>query len=417
MYQPSLAGFLNTPSSSRKRRREEENSLNGRSNRKGNLKKEKSSETTCEQHVLLIVVVFNNITARASRLSSDNDLSVTREPADSRSNRHNTPSGVDGFSASKNSACLKQLDFASLDSTPPFYRGEPSYLPTPTTITSNKLSRGSAAILPTSSDTQSSTTSTPTTKPFENLRQQPTPATPTRQRLAPKISTPSRSYLPSPPQSSFDRSHTLDTRTIPLIEGADMESQTIIPSSQTQLLEYNPCESSCEIAHNQQGIFQLPTLPRRPGTCTKLSRSAINREESDEDTCVIPSSQTQELIFERPCTPRRQSSSHGAPAINDSQVDNVPNLRSLDLEVYNGSPRQQNEGECKISVARECSSPTTIQLDAGRVIGVSQDSTQREIIPTSQCMNEEELTTSDVLRMKARTIFSGRTSGALESDW
>ena len=288
------------------------------------------------------------------------------------------------------------------------------------TITSNKLSRGSTAILPTSSlvgayNTERSITTTPTTYPFENHHQQLTPATPTRQRPAPKISTPSSSYLPSPPQSSFHVLHTSDTSTIPFVAGAEMESQTIVPSSQTQLLEINPSESSCEIDRNQQEIFQLPTLPRRLGTRSGLSHSGTNREESDEDTCVIPSSQTQELIFERPSTPPRQSS-HRAPAINDSQVDSVPNSRSLDLEVFKGSPRRQNEGECRISVARERSSLTTVQLDVERMVDVCQDSTQREIIPTSQCMNEEELTTSDVLRMKARTIFPDGLSGAPDSD-
>ncbi|KAI0698622.1 hypothetical protein BC835DRAFT_1413011 [Cytidiella melzeri] len=294
------------------------------------------------------------------------------------------------------------IDFTSRDSP------QVSYLPTPVTAAKRR-----PAATSTSKATTSKAEAVSRLSPFTSLVATPaatianhshaqlaTPITPARRRSTrAKAADPSSPLSSPPPTPAYKTISPLDNRLVAPISNAIISSQTIVPSSQTQVIEYNPFLSSNSTHSNDhEGKFKLPLLPERLRPAI-LPSSAPNYE-SDEETCVIPSSQTQELVLENfsasPSRPRQQEHLTNRLHTACSSLDEIiPDSQAVDTD-FASSPILGRARAVSSSSAMSDSRKTSAQC------GTSRESTQREIVPTSQCAIEEEITSSDLLDIKAR---------------
>ncbi len=159
-----------------------------------------------------------------------------------------------------------------------------------------------------------------------------------------------------------------------------------MPSSQTQVLEINPFLSPKRTSPKQRATFKLPKLPTRAPTF----HPTVSGGDEDEDTCVIPSSQTQELVYHRPLTPPARLHIH----------DEDPTAG----EIIPDSQPPEHEVQAAYSPARR-----RTQSD-----DTSGEHTQRDIVPTSQSAFEKEISSSDLLDIKSRFPVPAEPSDALE---
>ncbi|KAI0761710.1 hypothetical protein BC629DRAFT_991963 [Irpex lacteus] len=255
------------------------------------------------------------------------------------------------------------------------------YLPTPVTTTKHPAKQPRALV---------------------SHAQRPPPVTPTKVRPIPE-----GSGLLSPPLSSqLSCSRTEDIiPTSPIAPAASpnhTRSGTVVPSSQTQVLEIdpNPFLSPKRTSPRQRATFKLPKLP----LSSTIRTPAFNlyptvNDDDDEDTCVIPSSQTQELAYHRPLTPPARLHIHSEdPTAGEIIPDSQP------PEVAYSPTRRRTQPHV---VEHEHPMPAPEQ-------GPDGEHTQRDIVPTSQSAFEKEISSSDLLDIKSRFPVPAEPSGVLD---
>ncbi|THH01881.1 hypothetical protein EW026_g917 [Hermanssonia centrifuga] len=197
-------------------------------------------------------------------------------------------------------------------------------------------------------------------------------------------------------------------------EAANKEEQTtnpfidpveeLIPSSQTQVLEWNPFEAANkeEQFHytisrapapsgNTNAVFKLPKLPLRTELIPSYHRAASTPPPDDE---VVPSSQSQDDLLS--FSPRQRASSspsHYPPFKHDfSKGEIVPSSQSSELEM--SSPRSAvKRPPLQIKIPGLVDDEVALHHDDGSA------ESEGEVIPTSQSPFEKEITASEALRI------------------
>lgn len=298
----------------------------------------------------------------------------------------------------------------------------PSFLPTPATSVRHRSS-----ISPPLSDLPSASkgftfqhtlpdraAATPLPRlPRRNV-QLPTPATPPRQRSKTYLQLES-SPLSSPPSSPRLVTHRLmDVAPNSHAPSFRFASQTVVPSSQTQTLDgdlflnFPKAQSSSP----RDERFKLPSLPTRDNhaipTCP--SNQIEDTASHSEETCIVPSSQSQDLAdFFAPAlsptfTRKHHPSFHiDTGVIGTGHLEPVPDSHIRDTGLQS---TPVTSGDHKRSLHRPSSTPThTGTLSHSNVAHarfIERPSSPSEphlahddIVPTSQYALEKELSSSD----------------------
>ncbi|KAI0092454.1 hypothetical protein BDY19DRAFT_1053966 [Irpex rosettiformis] len=390
MRQPTLFTFFPEHSgSSHKRRREKDNGFEGG----GKVGKAKIKVDT---------TIVHPTRSRQHSNGNDEPPTITKKfVALIKAGPTNTPR-VAVSSSSSEPTCYEMTGLASPESTratPSSNREKTGYLPTPITTKSKKLTRPSTTMV-----------SALTSNDFQHTRhhQLSTPTTPTRQQSAPAKSFHGSLYFPITPQSSFiSMADTVDTSPNASERNGETMSQTIIPSSQTQILEINPFALSGTTSHQPEHSNHI-ILPSRFTNHASLSHFMTN-DENDEEFCIVPSSQTQELNHERPPSPPSQLSTHRVPSGPSSSSEIIPDSQPPTTGVFSSPTRQKKQA---VSPTSKRSFWYTGTIDAKGNTDPSQGTIEREVIPTSQCIHEKEMTSLEFLDISARLKRSDGSSNS-----
>lgn len=168
-----------------------------------------------------------------------------------------------------------------------------------------------------------------------------------------------------------------------------------MPSSQTQVLEINPFLSPKRTSPRQRSTFKLPKLPlSSTHRAPTFDLNPTANDDDDEDACVIPSSQTQELVYHRPLTPPARLHIHNED-LTAGEV--IPDSQPPEHEV------------------QMAYSPKTRRTQSDDTSG---EHTQRDIVPTSQSAFEKEISSSDLLDIKSRFPVPAESLSALDqANW
>lgn len=280
----------------------------------------------------------------------------------------------------------------------------PFFLPTPATSVKHSLS------IPTNSGPtpagkgfihrstlRHGTLTTPTEVASRADIQLPTPMTPTRQRSTakpPLISSPLSSPPPSPDAvASMKQSKIAAT------------SQTIVPSSQTQTLEFSHFLLLPDSRANDasRGAFKVPSFHHRTATAHPSTRT--DRISSSEEPCLIPSSQSQDLTtFFAPFSiiSRQQSGLENIKNIDLARSERMPGSAAVKPEFrLPPVPARRRKVIEKWSTLSDHDDTEVAdrKQEQGWVTRSRSSSTHGDTVPTSQYLLEKEISSSDFIDM------------------